>query len=353
MTVLQDAFNNLFIEWEYASYLKAIVVFALVFLGLMLIRMLIARQVKSIVKKTKIDFDDLVLKLIDSFGLPFYFILSFFAGISMLDVSNEIELWIQRLTFIAIVYYIVRALNTLTNYAFRKYRENSEVQDPTATKFLAFSINILTWIIAALIVLQNFGYNVSALIGGLGIAGIAIAFALQSVLEDIFSFFSIYFDKPFKVGDFVVVGNDSGTVKKVGIKSTRIKTLQGEELVVSNKELTSARVNNYKRLNERRVEIEFGVTYETPSAKLEKLPKTIEDIVTKIEGLKFNRAHLKKFGDFALIYEVVFIVQDSSYEIYMDLRQQFNLELIRSLEKEDIEFAYPTNRILVENQLNN
>ena len=193
--------------------------------------------------------------------------------------------------------------------------------------------------------IQNLGYNVSGLLAGVGIGGIAIAFALQNVLADVFASITIYFDKPFKVGDYIVIGADSGTVKNIGIKSTRIQTLQGQELVVSNKELTEARIHNYKKMKTRRVVFEFGVEYDTPTKKMKKIPGMLDKIFKKVDGADMERVHFKSFGDSALLYEVVYYISTKEYKIYMDIQEEMNLELKQAFEKEKISMAYPTQTL--------
>ena len=351
MQNLLDVYNTLFIDWEYGKYLQAVSIFFIFYLALILVRILVEKSLKNAVKKTKLDFDDLIVNLLDSFGMSFYFIMSLSMAVQVLDVSSSADLWIKRIVFVAISFYVVKAVNTIMRYGFKKYSScaTRDSQDPTALKVLDTFLEILIWILALLIVLQNFGYNISTLLGGLGIVGIAVAFGLQNVLEDIFSFFTLYFDKPFKIGDFVVVGKDSGTVKKIGIKSTRIKTLQGQQLVISNKELTGTRVNNYKKMKTRRVEFEFGVTYSTSSAKLEKIPAIVEGIIKKIDLVEHKRTNFKELGEFALVFQVVYLIEDASYEKFVDIRQEINLDLVKKFEKEKIEFAYPTSTVYVRN----
>jgi small-conductance mechanosensitive channel len=196
-----------------------------------------------------------------------------------------------------------------------------------------------------LLILSNIGVNITSLIAGLGIGGLAIAFALQRILEDFFSSFSIYFDKPFEEGDFIIVGSDMGVVKHIGLKTTRLQTLQGQELVISNKELTDSRVNNYKKMKKRRIVFTFGVEYSTPVAKMKKINKIVEAIFKKIEGADLDRVHFKEFGDFSLNYEIVYYVKTGDYLEYMNIQQEINLTLKQQFEKENIEFAFPSQTI--------
>jgi small-conductance mechanosensitive channel len=229
----------------------------------------------------------------------------------------------------------------------QKRKKEEDTFDPSILGVLSKIIKGVLWGIAIIIVLSNFGYDVTALAAGLGIGGIAIAFALQSVLGDIFASFSIHFDKPFRVGDFIIIGSDLGTVQHIGIKTTRLKTLQGQELIVSNRELTETRVNNYKQMEKRRIVFGFGVEYDTPLKKLKKIPNMVKEILDKIKIAELNRVHFKEFGDFSLNFEVVYYVNVSDYNVYMDTQQEINFKLKEIFEKENIVFAFPTQTIFV------
>jgi small-conductance mechanosensitive channel len=192
------------------------------------------------------------------------------------------------------------------------------------------------------------GYNVNSLIAGLGIGGIAVALAVQNILGDLFSSFTLLLDKPFQVGDYIVIGADSGTVERIGMKTTRIKSLQGEELIVPNAELTGTRIQNFKKMTKRRVVFLIGITYETPHDKIKKVNDIVASIVNKSEHAELDRVHFKEFGDFSLNFEVVFYVNSSVYAVYMDTRQEINFALKEKFDKEGISFAYPTQTLFVE-----
>jgi small-conductance mechanosensitive channel len=193
-----------------------------------------------------------------------------------------------------------------------------------------------------------FNVDLSGIVVGLGVGGIAIALALQNILGDAFSAFLIYFDKPFEIGDFIVVGEYSGTVKKIGIRSTRVQLLQGEELVISNKELTTSSIRNFKKLKKRRVVFKFGVAPNTPVEKLRKIPQIVKEIVNGVKLAEFDRAHFSEFGDFTLNFEVVYYIKTPDYAKYMDVKQGINFGLIEAFGKENIVMPYPTQTILLE-----
>jgi small-conductance mechanosensitive channel len=252
----------------------------------------------------------------------------------------------------AVVWQAIESATTLIRFLTTTFLEKDEdgdgLVDPnsaTASNMVTLISKIVLWSLGLLFVLSNLGIEVTSLIAGLGIGGIAIAFALQGILSDLFASFSLYFDKPFRIGDFIVIGSDVGTVEKIGIKTTRIRTLQGEELVVSNNELTSTRIQNFKKMDERRIVTQFGITYETPQEKVREVPGIVERIFGDLEGGRFDRAHFTTFGDSALIFEVVYYIESSDYNQFLNIQQAFNFDLMRRFAELGIEFAYPTQTI--------
>jgi len=187
------------------------------------------------------------------------------------------------------------------------------------------------------------------LVAGLGIGGIAIALAVQNILGDLFSSFALYFDKPFRPGDFIVTGQHMGVVKQIGLKTTRIQALEGEEVVISNLELTSARIQNYKRMNERRVEFSLNVRYDTPAATMRALPGVIREIIESQPDVRFGRAHFAAFAESSLTVVVVYTVLKADYDAYMDIQQEINLRLLEALRDSGIAFAFPTRTVQVQN----
>ncbi|MEO0578147.1 MAG: mechanosensitive ion channel family protein, partial [Pseudomonadota bacterium] len=197
------------------------------------------------------------------------------------------------------------------------------------------------------LILSNLGVNITALVAGLGVGGIAIALAAQNILGDLFASLSIILDKPFVVGDFLAVDSYLGSVERVGIKTTRLRSLSGEQLVFSNNDLLGSRVRNYGRLHERRIVFSIGVTYETTPAKLKAIPTILREAVEAEQDVRFDRAHFKSYGDFALIFEIVYYVLVADYNRYMDIQQSINFALFERLAEEGVAFAYPTQTVYV------
>ncbi len=216
-----------------------------------------------------------------------------------------------------------------------------------AMDVVSFLLRVAVWAIIFLLALDNLGINITALVAGLGVGGIAVALAAQNIISDLFASLSIVLDKPFVLGDFLIIDDLAGNVEKVGLKTTRVRSLSGEQLVFSNNDLLKCRIRNYGRMFERRIAFTIGVVYQTPAEKLEQIPKIIEDIMLKQESARFDRAHFQRFGDFSLNFEVVYYVESSDYRLYMDIQQAVNLEIYRRFADAGIEFAYPTQTLFM------
>lgn len=334
------------------QYLTAVAVFLFVFTVLKLFKAGVLRRLRKLAKKTKGDFDDLLIEILYSIGNPFYLLLSVGVALQFIQEPPIVKTIGYWSAFGVIVYSVVRAVGSVIDYLFervvKKRLEEGERLDPSVVKLLGKVLKGVIWVVALLLVAQNLGFNITALVAGLGIGGIAIAFALQGVLSDVFASFSIYFDHPFRTGDFIIIGEDMGTVKHIGLKTTRIETLQGEELVMSNKELTEARVHNYREMKKRRAGFGFGVTYDTPGEKLRQIPQMVKDIIASSEVTEVDRVHFKEFGDFSLNFDVVYYINSADYTVYMDTQQAINFALKEKFEQEGIEFAYPTQTVYLQ-----
>lgn len=328
------------------SYIKTVVAFValvLVFKGL---QWAVLRHLAGIARKTVTDIDDTLIKIFKSLRPSFYYFVAFYFAIKFIFLTSFVGSLINGILLAWIVYQAVVGAQIFVEYVLQKrFGDNKDPSTKAAVEYLGILAKAGLWIIGALLVLSNVGINITSLIAGLGIGGIAIAFALQNILTDLFSSFAIYFDKPFQIGDFIVVGADSGTVEKIGIKSTRIRARSGEELIVSNKELTTVRVQNFKRLTERRSVFSLGVLYETPSSKLKKIPLIVKEIINSTPKTRFDRTHFKSFGDSALSFEVSYYVGSGDYKEFMDIQEKINFGILEAFEKEGISFAYPTQTL--------
>ena len=230
----------------------------------------------------------------------------------------------------------------------REQQLEEDASDVAAMDIVSFLVRVSVWALVFLLALDNLGVNITALVAGLGVGGIAVALAAQNIISDLFASLSIVLDRPFVLGDFLAIEDLYGNVEKVGLKTTRVRSLSGEQLVFSNNDLLNSRIRNYGQMVERRIVFSIGVVYQTPHEKLEKIPSIIEDIVVKQDLARFDRAHFKQYGDYALNFEIVYYVESSEYRLFMDIQQAVNLEIFRRFAEEGIEFAYPTQTLFVE-----
>ncbi len=331
------------------NYLVSI---GIIVLGLILIRVLryvFSKKINKLLKKISARFADFTDNFIEKRVIPITSIIIIYAAFNRLNLSQLIHKIVNVVFIVSIVLYITLLIQDIIVYTMKKHWEKKQSNQAQETVFTVsvFLVKLITWLIAILFILDNLNIEIRGLITGLGIGGIAIAFAAQTILADIFSYFTIFLDRPFDIGDFIIIGDYKGSVEHIGIKTTRVRSLSGEQLVFSNNDLTNSRINNYKRMQRRRINFNFGVVYSTPVEKVAKIPKIIEDIINSVEKTCFDRAHFGSYGDFSLIFQVVYYVEDSDYKVYMDIQQKINLKMKEIFNKEDIEFAYPTQSIHV------
>ncbi len=337
-----ELFHNTLKEW-----LWALGVFAVALIGLKIFKQVLLAKLKSLSKKTKNEWDDILIEGVNAIKWPFYVLLSVYIGLQFVYVLPVIDKWAYYIILIVVVYYIIKVLEGFIDYGTKVIIEKRNEDEGSAgiIKFIRSLIKIVVWVGAVVLLLSNMGYNVTSLVAGLGIGGIAIALAVQNLLGDLFSSLSIYLDKPFQVGDFIAVGDNFGTVKRVGIKTTRIELLQGEELVVSNSQLTSSEIRNFGQMYYRRVMFNIGIVYNTPIEKLRKVPDIIKNIIIQNKKTEVERVHFKSFGDFSLGFEVVYYVNSADYLEYMDIQEAINLSIAEKFQEEGISMAFPTQTI--------
>jgi len=339
-------FSKIILNNSLKQWMIALIAFIAFILGFKIFQSIIIYKLNKLAKKTKTDIDDTLIQIVKTLKPPFYLFLSFYLSLRFVLLEDKILRVINVILIIWVVYQIIKSLHIAIDYTIKKAMTKDKMvgSKDILSLFSKISKGIL-WILGLLVVLSNLGINITSLIAGLGVGGIAIALALQNILSDLFSSFAIYFDKPFVPGDFIITKDKKGTVIKIGIKTTRLKALDGEEIVIPNQELTSAVIQNFQKLKEKRAVINFGVTYETPSTKLEKIPILIKDIIENVKEVRFDRCHFYRFDDSALSFETVFFVLNENYNIYMDKNQEICYKIKRTFEKEGVSMAYPTRII--------
>jgi len=279
-------------------------------------------------------------------GLVFFIVGLIFS--SSVEMSERWQALLQKICILGIGIEVTIILSRVFEVLFREYwyrkaPDRDEKFHEGFVRSIWGIIQLVLWIIALFIIMDNVGIKINTILAGLGIGGIAVAFAAQSFLGDLFAFISIFLDKPFEVGDFLVIDSDTkGTVEYIGLRSTRLRSLSGELLVVPNRELTALRLHNYRHMERRRVVIRFGVVYETPLEKLKKIPSLVRSCVESVPQVTFDRCHFDAFGEYSLDFECVYYVESSDFVVHMDVKQEILVRIFEVFSQEGIEFAYPT-----------
>lgn len=303
--------------------------------------------------------DDSLLEVLGSTSQALIVLVALLVGLGLLELPPIWSSAVSQLWFVVLALQIALWANRAVTIGVQRHalRDAAVVAGTggaaaaapltAAATLLSWGLRTLVWSVLLLAMLSNLGVDITAFVASLGVGGIAIALAAQNVLGDLFASVAIAVDKPFEVGDFIVMGSVAGTVELVGVKTTRIRSLGGEQIVIGNTELLKQTVSNYKRLRERRIVFGFGVTYGTTADQAEAIPALVRRIVEESERLRFDRAHFKGFGESSLDYEVVYIVRDPGYAVYMDEQQRINLALMRELAELGVDFAFPTRTVHV------
>lgn len=317
-------------------------------IGFEILKRVAVRRLAAFAKTTSTDLDDLVVDLLQRIRFVFILGISLFVGSLSLTLPEFAALLIRTAAVLVLLFQASIWGNGLIGFWVErmvKRRLPEDAASATTLAALGFVGKLILWSVTLLLALDNIGIDITALVAGLGVGGIAVALAVQSILGDLFASLSIVLDKPFVIGDFIIVDNYLGTVEHIGLKTTRIRSLSGEQVIFSNSDLLKSRVRNFKRMYERRVLFTLGVTYQTPAEKLAIIPSLIREIIEKQPQARFDRSHFKEYGDSALIFETVYHVLNSDYNVYMNIQQEINLTIYRRFQEEGIEFAYPTRTV--------
>ncbi|MGO4771207.1 mechanosensitive ion channel family protein [Flavobacterium sp. W22_SRS_FK3] len=348
-----DILNTTFLDNTFLSWLIAAGMIIASIIIIKTVKVVVIKRLKNWAMNTKTTWDNFIIEVVDKSVLPILYISSFYFALLTLKLPDNINKVIHIAYMFSFTFFILKIISAAFKkfvYSFIQRSEESESKQKQAGGLIAI-VNIIIWICGLIFLIDNMGYNVTTLIAGLGVGGIAIALAAQAVLGDLFSYFVIFFDRPFEIGDFVVLGDDNGVIEYIGIKTTRIRTLSGEQLICSNTDLTNSRLRNYKRMEKRRIVFSLGVTYQTTHSQLAEIPNIVKGIIDSQSQLQFDRGHFSGYGDFSLNFEFVYFVLDADYNLYMDNQQKVYLEIFSAFEKEGIDFAYPTQTIIMDKEI--
>jgi len=340
----QTLFGNRILD-----YLICLAIFVVGFFIVRILRAILFKRLEKWAEKTSVTLDDFLIVILEKALIPLLYFGVFYLGLRSLSLNPSFSRAVEVLGVLLLTVLGVRFLVGIVEYTIKDYwlKKHPHATRVETIKGILPAIKVVIWGLALVFLLDNLGLRISTVIAGLGIGGVAIALASQAILKDLFSYFSILMDRPFEVGDFLILGDYLGSVEHIGIKTTRLRSLSGEQIVISNTDLTDSRVRNYKRMDKRRVLFRIGVIYQTSLEQLKEIPTIIKAVIEKVEETNFDRAHFASYGDFSLVFEVVYYVLDRDYNKYMNIQQEINFAINEEFKKRGIEFAYPTQTLFV------
>jgi small-conductance mechanosensitive channel len=346
---MADFFNQVYFGNTITMYITAAIIFIIAVIIIMVIKFTIIRRLKRWAESTKTTVDDFLIRGIEKTIIPLLYFGGLYMAVNTLNLHPRLSRGFYIISIILITFFVIKLIINVIRYSLNAYlvrKGEPETKQRQVRGVLSF-INFFIWGIGIIFLLDNLGFEITAVIAGLGIGGIAIALAAQTILGDLFSYFVIFFDRPFEIGDFIIVGDKLGSVEYIGIKTTRIRSLSGEQIIFSNTDLVNSRLHNYKRMERRRVSFSIGVIYQTKPQQLSAIPDIIKNIIESLPDTTFDRAHFAKYGDSSLVFDVVYFVLSPEFNVYMNIHQQLNLRIYEEFEKRGIEFAYPTQTLFL------
>lgn len=330
---------------ELRAWVAALGVLSASVVVLVALKRFVRRGFARFARTTQTELDDLVATVLAKTRLWLILVVAVFAASIALTLPGQARLVLRHSASIAVAIQVGIWASAGIAFWVGRFVERAAGEDPaavTTVSALSFVGRLGVWLVVLLLILDNLGVEVTALLTGLGIGGIAVALAVQNILGDLFASLSIILDRPFVVGDFLTLDDYKGTVEHVGLKTTRLRSINGEQLVIANSDLLESRLRNFGRMSDRRANFTIGVTYDTPPEKLAALPGWIREIVERQPETRFDRSHLTRFGASSIDFETVFYMTVPEYAAYMDTQQTINLDLLERLSSEGVEFAYPT-----------
>ena len=346
---MQNFLDQTFLGNTMRQYITALVVFIIGYVAINIFKRIILARLKKWSKRNDTALDSFIVKSVEKSVVPLIYYGAFYLSVTTLKLNQQLLTGFEKASIILITFLTLRIIIISLDFSVDLYFKRKGESDTRKKEIKGIStiVNILIWILGFVFLLDNLGINVSAVIAGLGIGGIAIALAAQTILGDLFSYFVIFFDRPFEIGDFITVGDKAGSIEYIGIKTTRLRALGGEQLVFSNKDLTNSRIHNYKKMEKRRVVFQIGVVYQTKASQLAEIPGIVKGIIEAQNDVTFDRGHFASYGNSSLNFEFVYYVISADYTKYMDIQQAINLKIFEEFEKRGTEFAYPTQTLFI------
>lgn len=351
MVLLNRMLDQVFFHNRLLDYLLFGAVLLIGAIAARVINKVLIKRLYAWAESTPSIIDDFLVHTLHEKIMPFLYYGLLILAVQFLQVAPVITKGLNLLGILLLTFYGVRFFLDALELLLKNYwLQKAENADKKHIFNGIFAIGkLLIWGFAFLLLLDNLGVKISTLVTGLGIGGVAVALAAQTILGDLFNYFTIYFDRPFEVGDYIIIGEYMGTVEHIGLKTTRLRSLGGEQLILANTDLTNSRVRNYKRMERRRVVFNIRVAYTTALEKLRLLSKLLTEIVQNMPETTFDRAHFAAIKEDSFVFEVVYYVNSRDYRRYMDIQQEINLQIAEKFAELGVEFAYPTHSLYLQN----
>ena len=354
--MFSELLEKTFLQNSILDYIVFAVSFLAAMIAIQVLKSIVINRLKAWSEKTATSIDDLLIKIVEQKLLPLVYFGAFYLTFNSLYITEAVEKAIDVAGIILVTFLSIRLIIVIINYTIETYSKKKSL-DPTRQqnyKGIITIVKVIIWAAGITFLLDNLGFKISAVIAGLGIGGIAVALAAQTILGDLFSYFVIFFDRPFEVGDFIIVGDYMGAIEYIGIKTTRVRSLGGRATWFFPTLISLIQgVRNYKRMEKRRVLFSLGVVYQTSTEQVKEVPVIIKQAIESIDDAVFDRAHFSSYGDFSLNFEIVYYVLSGDYNIYMNIQQEINFQIKEEFEKRGIEFAYPTQTLFMEKNQEN
>ncbi len=346
---MQDFLSQTYFGNSILNYFIALGIFIVGIIVIKIFKTIVLNRLKKWSESTETQIDDFLVRGIQKTVVPLLYLGAFYLAVEYLKIDPDTMGIINKIAVIIFTFFLLRAVSSIIRFSLNAYvrKKGGKESQEKELRGISTIIALIIWTVGLVFLLDNLGFKVSAVITGLGISGIAVALAAQAILGDFFAYFVIFFDRPFEIGDFIIVGDKLGSVEYIGLKTTRVRSLSGEQLVFSNKDLTDSRIHNYKKMERRRVVFQLGVIYQTTLEQVKEIPGIVKKIIESQADTAFDRGHFAKYGDFSLNFEFVYYVIGSDYTKYMDIQQAINLEIYKAFEEKGIEFAYPTQTLFM------
>ncbi|MCB5187495.1 mechanosensitive ion channel family protein [Methylobacillus caricis] len=338
---------NTFLGLPAYQWLVTSLIIIVAYIALHSLWQIVLNKLSNIAIKSNRTLDDAFVEVLRSTQRLTFAFFALLIGLHFLDLPQKWENRLDHLSFLVIgIQIAVWVSKSITIWSRMQLLEKEgSVPNPVITSMLSWIFKAVVWSIVVLTILSNIGVNITAFVASLGVGGVAVALAVQNILSDLFASLAIGLDKPFVIGDFVVFGEVAGSIERIGLKTTHIRSISGEQIVCSNTELLKNTIHNYKRMSERRVVFKFGVTYDTPPTSLAKIPEIVKNAIEKSKNTRFDRAHFQQFGSSSLDFEVVYFINSSDFNLYMDTQQAINLDMMNEFQGLGVKFALPTTTL--------